>query len=59
MNWLNGCVLSWHWHGHSFNLGGSKLNFLFAKISFDMNVKGHRNPSWPRSSQERLKNSPL
>jgi len=27
------------------NLGISKLSFLFAKISFGMNVKGQRNPS--------------
>jgi len=26
-------------------LGISKLKFLFAKISFGMNVKGQRNPS--------------
>jgi len=36
-------------------LGRSKLNFLFAKISFGVNVKGQGNPS----SQERLKKQPL
>jgi len=45
MNWLNGCVLSWHWHVMGLNLGGSKLNCLFAKISFGMNVKGQGNLS--------------
>jgi len=33
----------------------TKLNFLFVKILFSMNVKGQRNPSWQRSSQEGLK----
>jgi len=27
------------------NLGEPKLNFLFAKIAFGMNVKGQGNPS--------------
>jgi len=38
------------------NLGKPKLNFLFAKISFGMKVKGHGNPSWLRSNQGWLKN---
>jgi len=29
----------------SLNLGEPKLNFLFAKISFGMNVKGQGNPN--------------
>jgi len=40
MNWLNGCALIRHWHGMGSNLGEPKLNSLFAKISFGMNVKG-------------------
>jgi len=37
------------------NLGRTKFNFLFAKISFGMKVKGQANPS----SQERLEKQPL
>jgi len=36
------------------NLGKPKSNFLFAKISFGMKVKGHGKPRWLRSSQEWL-----
>jgi len=39
------------WHGMGLNFGEPKLNFLFVKISFGMKMKGHRNPSWPRSSE--------
>jgi len=42
MNLLNGYALIWHWYGMSSNLGGTKVNFLFAKISFGLNVKGQR-----------------
>jgi len=32
------------------NLGGTKLNFLFANFSFGMNMKGQRNPSSKKSN---------
>jgi len=44
MNWLNGCALIWPWYGVRSNLGETKLNFHFAKISFGKNVKGQRKP---------------
>jgi len=37
------------------DIGRSKLNFLFTKISFGVNVKGQGNPS----SQEGLEKQPL
>jgi len=47
-----------HWinigMGMGSNLGRTKVNFLFAKIYFCMNVKGQGNPS----NQEGLENSP-
>jgi len=41
MNWLH-----WfdNWHGMGLNFGEPKLNFLFAKILFDMKVEGQRKP---------------
>jgi len=36
----------------SSNLGRLKLSFLFAKISFGMNVKRQRNSSCQRGNQE-------
>jgi len=41
------------------NLDGTKLNFLFAKISFGMNVKGQINPSHLRWAAKGLEKSPL
>jgi len=40
-------VMHWFdiWHGMGSNLDEPKLNFLFAKISFGMKVKGQVNPS--------------
>jgi len=38
------------------NLGRSKLNFLFAKISFGVNVKGQGNP--PRGARKTATNEP-
>jgi len=39
------------------NLDISKLSFLFAKISFGMNVKGRRNPSWQWAAKGCWKNN--
>jgi len=44
------------------NLGRPKLSFLFAKLSFGMNVKGQRNPSnngQPREAGKTVHNDPL
>jgi len=45
MNWLDGL----HWFDICMvvgsNLGRIKVNFIFAKILFGMEWKGHRNPS--------------
>jgi len=42
-----------NWEGVSSNLGESKINFLSAKITFGVKVKGQRNPSHLRWAEGR------
>jgi len=59
MDWLNGCALIWLWQGIGLNLGETKLNFLFVKISFGMNVKKQRKTLAAKRGWKITHNEPL